>query len=152
MQVCFAVWNVWSRARFLVAPLPKRLLGGNTASGCPCPSLFFSLFLSCSLSLIFPLVSHVPSSPPSPLPISVCLCCVLRSEHCCGTGLPPRNRGRIFHPHFCLCSSLLFPHVSPPALFLHFCPPFLFPYSSPSIHQPSHSHLAVYPPLPHAPV
>lgn len=92
MQVCFAVWNVWSRARFLVAPLPKRLLGGNTASGCPCPSLFFSLLLSCSLSLIFPLVSHVPSSPPSPLPISVCLCCFLRSEHCCGTGLPPRNK------------------------------------------------------------
>lgn len=58
--------SVRSRASFLVAPLPKRLCGGNTASGCPCPSLFLSLFLSCSLSLMFPLVSHVPSSPPFP--------------------------------------------------------------------------------------
>lgn len=149
MQVCFAVWNVWSRARFVVAPLPKRLRGGNTASGCPCPSLFFSLFLSCSLSLIFPLVSHVPSSPPFPLCLSLLLSS-LRALLWCRP--PAEEQGRIFHPHFCLCSSLLFPHVSPPALFLHFCPPFLFPYSSPSIHQPSHSHLPVYPPLPHAPV
>ncbi len=77
MRVCFAVWSVWSRASFLVTPLPKRLRGGNTASGCPCPSLFLSLFLSCSLSLMFPLVSHVPSSPP--FPPHLCLSLLLSS-------------------------------------------------------------------------
>lgn len=53
MQVCFPVRSMRS---FLVTPLPKRLRGGNTACGCPCPSPFLSLFLSCSLYLIFPLV------------------------------------------------------------------------------------------------
>lgn len=75
--VFFAAWSVWSRASFLVTPLPERLRGGNTASGCPCPSLFLSLFLSCPLSLMFPLVSHVPSSPP--LPPHLCLSPLLSS-------------------------------------------------------------------------
>lgn len=39
---------------FLVAPLPERLRGGNTASGCPCPSLFLIIFIM----LTFP---YIPS-------------------------------------------------------------------------------------------
>lgn len=60
MQVCFPVRSMRS---FLVTPLPKRLCGGNTACGCPCPSPLLSLFLSCSLYLIFPLVLSRSSFP-----------------------------------------------------------------------------------------
>lgn len=82
--------SVFCWATFPVTPLPERLRGGNTAAGCPCPSLFSHYFhrarlLSCSLlCLAFP-------RPHPFLPVSVCLC-FLGSERCCGTGLPPRNK------------------------------------------------------------
>lgn len=126
MQVCFPVRSMRS---FLVTPLPKRLRGGNTACGCPCPSPFLSLFLSCSLYLIFPLVLSLPRPL---LPISVCLCCFLRSEHCCATGLPLRNKATFSIHVSCLSSSLLFLCISPAALFFHFYPPFSISISSPS--------------------
>ena len=149
MRVCFAVWRAWSRTSFLVTPLPERLRGGNTASGCPCPSLFLSLFLSCSLSLLCSLLCLTFPRPHPSLPISVCLCCFLRSERCCGAGLPPSNKAEFFHPCFCLCSSLSFLSVSPPALFLHFCPPFLTVFipiqaSKPPPHPP-YPHLSATP-------
>lgn len=64
----YASFAVWSRVSFLVTAIPERLRGGNAASGCPFPSLILSLFLSRSLSLMLPLVSHFSSSPPSPSP------------------------------------------------------------------------------------
>lgn len=71
--------SVFCWATFPVTPLPERLRGGNTAAGCPCPSLFLSLFSSCSPSLMFPLVSRVPSSPPFPPQLCLSLLSWLRA-------------------------------------------------------------------------
>ncbi|MEQ2160590.1 hypothetical protein GOODEAATRI_000847 [Goodea atripinnis] len=127
--MCFSASGVWNMANFLVTPLPKRLYGGNTASGFPSPPLFLSLFSTRLLSLMFPLVSRIPSSPPSRLAITVCLC-FIRSERCCGAGLPPRNKAEFFHPHLFLYASLSFLCISPPAFFFSPCV-FLFHLLSP---------------------
>lgn len=148
MGVYFAAGSVWRRAHFLVAPLPERLRGGNTAAGCPRPPLFFShYFYHAGFLLYSPLCLTFPRPHPF-LPVPVCLRCALRSEHCCG--LPPRNKTEFF------------PSTSLPLL-LAFIPPCFsssslslllssfFPPSS--IHQPHHhhSHLPMFPPAPTCP-
>lgn len=48
-----------SWASFLVTPLPKRLRGGNTASGCPCPlSLSLIIFIVLAFSYVSSCVSR----------------------------------------------------------------------------------------------
>lgn len=49
---------VWRRASFLVTPLPERLHGGNTASGCPCPSLSLIIFIVLAFSYVPSCVSR----------------------------------------------------------------------------------------------
>lgn len=96
MGVYFAAGSVWRRAHFLVAPLPERLRGGNTAAGCPRPPLSFShYFYHAGFLLYSPLCLTFPHPHPF-LPVPVCLRCALRSEHCCGAGLPPRNKAEFF--------------------------------------------------------
>lgn len=145
MQVCFAVWSVWSWVSFLVTPIPKRLRGENTASGCPCPPLSFShyfyraRFLLCSRwCLTFP-------HPHPFLSISICLCCFLRSEHCCGTGLPPRNKAE-FSIH--ISASV------PPSYFSTSLLQLSSPASVLSFFYPLHSHRQFNPspPLPSTPL
>lgn len=151
MGVYFAAGSVWRQAHFLVAPLPERLRGGNTAAGCPRPPLSFShYFYHAGFLLYSPLCLTFPRPHPF-LPVPVCLRCALRSEHCCGAGLPPRNKTEFF------------PSTSLPLL-LAFIPPCFsssslslllssfFPPSS--IHQPHHhhhSHLPMFPPAPTCP-
>lgn len=96
MGVYFAAGSVWRQAHFLVAPLPERLRGGNTAAGCPRPPLSFShYFYHAGFLLYSPLCLTFPRPHPF-LPVPVCLRCALRSEHCCGAGLPPRNKAEFF--------------------------------------------------------
>lgn len=89
---------------------------------------------------MFPLVSHVPSSPPFSSPSLFACAAFICSEHCCGTGVPPRNKAE-----FSILVPVILPLLSPPAL--HSCPPFpsFFPhphFSPPTIH-PSLPHAAV---------
>lgn len=118
---CFGLFSaalgVRNMARFLVAPLPKRLCGGNTASSCPRPPLFLSLFLTCLLSPLFPpCVSHslVPTLSSPSLFVSALFAlsvALVQASH----------RG----------TRLNFPSTSPPLRlplsFLHISPPALFP-------------------------
>lgn len=136
------VGGVCMRVCFLVTPLPKRLRGGNTASGCPCPSLFLSLFLSCSLSLMFPLVSHVPSSPP--FPPHRCLSLLLFFAQSVAAVQASHRGTRLNFPStfLPLFLPLISPHLSSSSPLLSF---FFLPPSSPSTHQPPLPQASVFP-------
>lgn len=148
MGVYFAAGSVWRQAHFLVAPLPERLRGGNTAAGCPRPPLSFShYFYHAGFLLYSPLCLTFPRPHPF-LPVPVCLRCALRSEHCCG--LPPRNKAEFFpSTSLPLLPAFIPPRLSSSSLSL-LLPSFFFPPSS--IHQPHrHSHLPMFPPAPTCP-
>lgn len=140
MQVCVCVCS------FLVAALPKRLCGGNTACGCPCPSLsliifYHARFLSYSLSF-----SGAPLSPP--FPPRLCLSALLFFAQSVAAAWASHRGTRQNFPSTFLP---LFLHIPPAALFFlpRFCPPFSssifiparLPAYLPVLRYPSHLHL-----------
>lgn len=113
-----------------VAPLPERLRGGTAAAaaGCPCPP---SRSLVIFIVLAF---SHIPSCISRSLVPTLCSSPLRSSLRASPRRRPPTAEQVSIH--------ILFHHFSPPALLL------CSPSSSPSTHQPSHSHLPMYPPPP----
>lgn len=68
MQVCIlaCVCVCACVCSFLVAALPKRLRGGNTACGCPCPSFSLIIFYHARFLFYSLSFSGAPLSPPFP--------------------------------------------------------------------------------------
>lgn len=146
MRVCFAE----SQASFLVTPLPERLHGGNTASGCPCPSLSLIIFIVLAFSYVLSSCvsrSLVPTLSSPSLFVSAAFLAqsvaAVQASHQ-GTRL---NFPSTFLPLFL---PLVSPHLSSSSLSpLLSC--FFSPSSSPSAHQtPPHTRLPIYSSFPYA--